>query len=100
MTINGECYRVILKNHLLRTVAGKRPELAGNYIFHQDNVPPHKSRIVTEFLVEQGIQKLRHPPYSPDLASSDFWLSDTLKLSLQGRVFPSRSSLVSAVTSL
>jgi histone-lysine N-methyltransferase SETMAR len=72
-------------------------ELVGNFILHQDNAPPHKARIVTEFLVEKGIETLRHPPYSPDLAPSDFWLFDTLKLSLQGRQFPSRSSLGSAV---
>jgi hypothetical protein len=47
----------------------------------QDNAPPHKARIVTEFLVEQGIETLRHPPYSPDIAPSDFSLFDTLKLS-------------------
>jgi len=97
MTITGACYRDILKNHLLPAVAEKRPELVGNFILHQDNTPPHKARIVTEFLVEQGIETLRHPPYSPDLAPSDFWLFDTLKLSLRGREFPSRSSLGSAV---
>ena len=96
MTITGECYRDVLKNQLLRTVAEKWTELVGNIILHQDNAPPHKARIVTEFLVEQGIETLRHPPYSPDLASSDFWLSETLKLSLQGRQFASRSSLGSA----
>jgi len=93
MTITGECYRDILKNQLLPAVAEKRPELVGNFILHQDNAPPHKARIVTEFLVEQGIEALRHPPYSPD----HFWLFDTLKLSLRGRQFPSRSSLGSAV---
>ena len=85
-----------LKNQLLHAVAEKRPELVGNFILHQDNAPPHKAQIVTEFLVEQGIEALRHPPYSPDLAPSDFWLFDTLKLSLRRR-FPSRSSLGSAV---
>jgi len=97
MTITGEVYRDILKNQLLPAVTEKRPELVGNFILHQDNAPPHKVRIVTEFLVEQGIETLRHPPYSPDLAPSNFWLFDTLKLSLRGRQFPSRSSLGSAV---
>jgi len=81
MTITGEYYRDILKNRLLPAVAEKRPELVGNFILHQDSTPPHKAQIVTEFLVEQGIETLQHPPYSPDLAPSDFWLFDTLKLS-------------------
>jgi len=82
---------------MLPAVAEKRPELVENFILHQDNAPPHKVRIVIEFLVEQGIETLQHPPYSPELAPSDFWLFDTLKLSLRGRQFPSRSSLGSAV---
>ena len=97
VTITGECYRDTLKNQLFPTVAEKRPELVGNFILHQHIAPQHKARIVTAFLVEQWIETLRHPPYSPDLAPSDFWLSDTMKLSLRGRKFPSRSSLGSAV---
>ena len=92
MTITGKCYRDILKNQLLPAVAEMRPELVGKFIIHQDNATPHKAQIVTEFLVEEGIETLRHPPYSPDLAPSDFSLFDTLKLSLRGRQFPSRSN--------
>lgn len=57
----------------------------------------NKKHIVTEFLLENGIETLRHPPYSPDLAPSDFWLFDTLKNTLQGRQFSSKSSLGLAV---
>ena len=71
----------ILKNRLLPAVAEKRPELVGNFILHKDNTPPHKARIVIEFLTQQGIETPRHPPYSPDLAPSDFWLTPWNSLS-------------------
>ena len=51
----------ILKKQLLPAVAENRPELVGNFILHQDNAPPREARIVTEFLVEQGIETLQHP---------------------------------------
>jgi histone-lysine N-methyltransferase SETMAR len=38
----------------------------------QDNVKPHVTKTVTEQLKKAGITIIRHPPYSPDLAPSDF----------------------------
>jgi hypothetical protein len=30
---------------------------------------------------------VEHPPYSPDLASNDFWLFTEIKSALKGRIF-------------
>jgi hypothetical protein len=38
-------------------------------------------------LARNNIPIVPHPPYSPDLAPSDFWLFPTLKMSLRGRRF-------------
>ena len=43
---------------------------------HMDNVGPH---LVNKRLEELGIKRLPHPPYSPDLAPSDFFLFGHLK---------------------
>ena len=43
------------------------------------NNQPHKAKIVKDYLEEQELQVLPHPPYSPDLAPCDFWLFPTLK---------------------
>ncbi|XP_045105138.1 uncharacterized protein LOC123500495 [Portunus trituberculatus] len=43
-------------------------------MLHHDNAAPHKGRLTVQFLEQQGITLLPHPPYSPDLASCDFWL--------------------------
>ena len=55
---------------------GKRPALfkLGQWHFHQDNAPVHKSILVTDYLTKMGIKTVPHPPYYPDLAPCDFWL--------------------------
>ena len=45
----------------------------------QDNTPVHNSILVTDFLTKMGIKTLPHRPYSPDLASCDFWLFPKLR---------------------
>ena len=44
-----------------------------------DNSPPHKHRDVIDYLTEEGIEIIPHPPYSPDLSPCDFWLNDYIK---------------------
>ena len=39
-------------------------------------VRPHAHRDVVDYLTEEGIEIIPHPPYSPDLAPCDFWLND------------------------
>ena len=47
--------------------------------FHQDNAPVYNSMLVTNYLTKMGIKTVRHPPYSPDLASCDFQLFPKLR---------------------
>ena len=47
--------------------------------FHQDNAPVHNSILVTDYLTKMGIKTVPHSPYSPDLASCDFWLFSKLR---------------------
>ncbi|GFU73776.1 histone-lysine N-methyltransferase SETMAR [Trichonephila clavipes] len=44
-----------------------------------------------------GWERLHHPPYSPDLASSDFHLFPALKKNLTGRHFGSNAEVKQAV---
>ena len=41
--------------------------------------PVHNTIIVTDYLTKMGINKVPHPPYSPDLASYDFCLFPKLR---------------------
>ena len=68
--------------------------MRGRKLHH--NAPAHIAAAIREFLSEQGISTLPHPPYSPDLASCDFWLFPTMKRMLKGRRFESDEALEEA----
>lgn len=58
-------------------------------IFHQDNAKPHKSRKTMEVLQKLNWTLMEHPPYSPDIAPSDFYLFRNLQNHLSGVRFKS-----------
>jgi histone-lysine N-methyltransferase SETMAR len=41
-------------------------------IIHSDNARSHTARATSDFMDENAMTRAPHPPYSPDLASSDF----------------------------
>ena len=59
----------------------------GDWQLHHDNVPAHTSCLMQRFLVKYQITQVTQLPYSPDLASCDFWLFPKLKLPLKGKGF-------------
>ena len=67
----------------------KRPELINRkgVIFHHDNARPHTSLMTRQKLGQLGWKVLIHPPYSPDLAPSDYHLFRSLQNSLNGKTF-------------
>jgi histone-lysine N-methyltransferase SETMAR len=65
-------------------------------LFHHDNAPPHRAARVHQFF-DDNFEVVPHAPYSPDLAPSDFWMFPTLKDTLRGRTFSSRSALATAI---
>jgi len=50
-----------------------------------------------EHIAKLGWTVLPHPPYSPDLAPSDFHLFGPMKDGLRGQHFPSKDAVVQAV---
>jgi transposase len=66
----------------------KRPQKwKKGWELHHDNAPSHTAMGVQQFLAKNHIPIVSHPPYSPDLAPSDFWLFPALKMGLRGRSF-------------
>ena len=58
----------------------KRPQMKKKKVlFHQDNALPHKLIATMEKLYELHFELLPHPPYSPDLALSAYYLFVDLK---------------------
>jgi hypothetical protein len=51
-------------------------------VVHMDNSPVHNCGM-TNFFADHNMLRLRHSPYSPDLAPSDFYLFRTVKEKLK-----------------
>ncbi|KAI6648630.1 Histone-lysine N-methyltransferase SETMAR-like [Oopsacas minuta] len=68
----------------------------GLRILH-DDARPYKTKLFREELGAMKIGELGHPPYSPSLASCDFWLFPKLKKNLSGRKFESQAQIGSAI---
>jgi len=94
-TINAEYYLpllVQLKDILKEKRRGKMTKVV---LFLHDNAPAHRALATQKKLAYLGFQYLGHPPYSPDLAPSDYHLFPGLKKQLKGRLFrPTRRSLL------
>jgi hypothetical protein len=63
-------------------------------LFRPDNAAPHKAAIKRQKLAELRFQFLKHPAYSPDSGSSDYYLFPNLK---KGRKFSSIEEATLAV---
>ena len=89
-TINSNKYYSQL-DQLKVVLDEKHPELVNRkcIIFHQDNATPHVSLMTRQKLLQLGWEVLIHPPYSPDIAPSDFHLFQSLQNSLSGKNFNS-----------
>ena len=77
-TVNQTLYLQVLGCLRNRVVRVHR-EIANMWFFHHDNAPSHTAIAVREFLAQNNITTLPHPPYSPDLALCDFFLFPKLK---------------------
>ena len=64
-----------------------------------DNAPAHTSQVAMTAGTECGFEILPHPPYSPDMAPSDFYLFPKLKSHLRGTQFGSNEGVIEAVNS-
>jgi hypothetical protein len=87
-TVNGKFYCEVLK-WLRGGIQRKRPGKwkNNNWFLCHDNAPAHTSLIVQQFLTSKNITVILHPPYSPDLAPSDFFLFPKMKLQLKGSLW-------------
>jgi len=65
-------------------------------LFLRDNAPAHRTLATLKGLAYLGFQYLDHPPYSPDLAPSDYYLFPGLKKQLKGRHSSSDAEVIAA----
>jgi transposase len=64
---------------------------------HADNSGRHVSTKVKQSMKDHSLRTAPHPPYSPDLAPSDFFLFGYVKRALQRSKFQSADEVLKAV---
>ena len=75
----------------------KRSNVSKNVVLHTNNAPSHR---VDDELHNLGINRLVHPPYTPDLAPCDFFLFGYIKMRLEGRSYDNADNIVQEVTNI
>ena len=87
--INSQYYaNLVTETQALR----RKPRGFPLWLLH-DNAPIHTSQLSKGVIDATHFNLLSHPPYSPDLAPSDFWLFRHLKKHLRGKHFDSPTSV-------
>jgi hypothetical protein len=77
--LHGKALRCTSRQTVAATVSRRRGKLSKGILFLQDNAAPHKAAIKHHKLTDLHFEVLKHPAYSPELATSDYWLSLNLK---------------------
>ena len=94
-TINSDnC--IALLNRLEDAIKKKWPHMAKKLLLQQDNAPIHKLMKTMVKLNDLRFELLPCPPYSPDLAPSNFYLFADLKKMLQSKRFSSDDEVIAA----
>jgi histone-lysine N-methyltransferase SETMAR len=87
-TVTSAWYSDVLVNKLKPAIRSKRwGLLSKRLLLLHDNAHPHMAAPTVDTLRALKYEVLKHPPYSPDLAPSDFHLFGPMKEHLQGQKF-------------
>ena len=82
-TNNAEYYSSLLVQMKDILMEKRRGEVTKVVLFLYDNGPAHRALATQKKLAYLGFQCLDHPPYSPDLAPSDYHLFPGLKKTIE-----------------
>lgn len=96
-TITGEYYADLMTKLREAIKQKRRGKLTAGPLLLHDNAPVHKSRKAQAAIRRCNFEELNHPPYSPDIAPSDFYLFANLKRHLRGKHFDSDEELIETV---
>jgi histone-lysine N-methyltransferase SETMAR len=95
VTINSEAYINKLEKRFRLVWPGKNP---AEMLLQHDNAHPHTGLRTREHITKMGWTMLPHPPYSPDLAPSDFHVFGSLRDALRGTHFEDDNSVIEAMS--
>ena len=87
-TVTSATYADLLKNHLRPAITSKRRGLLSTGVLLQhDNARPHTARSTVATIQDLSFECFPHPPYSSDLAPSDFHVFGPFKAAMGGKSF-------------
>jgi histone-lysine N-methyltransferase SETMAR len=96
-TVNAASYCALLERLKQAILRKRRGLMTKGVILLHDNARPHTARLTQATIDNLGIEVLPHPPYSPDLAPSDYHLFGPMKKMLGGQKFASDPEVQEAV---
>jgi len=96
-TINAAAYCETLKKLKKKIKDKRRGMLTRGVSLLHDNARSHTARLTQDLLVSFGWDIVTHPPYSLDLALSDYHLFNKLKEFLGGQRFSNDEEVQDAV---
>ncbi|CAH1974916.1 unnamed protein product [Acanthoscelides obtectus] len=93
-TVTADWYTTIRLPKVITELRRINPERS--IILHQDNASSHTAQKTRQYLTEENVELLDHPPYSPDLSPNDFFTFPKIKNRLRGPRFQSPEEAVDA----
>ena len=95
-TVTADWYTTVCLPKVITEINSQREKTGvRGILLHYDNASSYTA--LRKFLEDSGLRTLHHPPYSPDLATCDFWLFPTIKNELRGKRFSSNEELAGAL---
>ncbi|CAH2003352.1 unnamed protein product [Acanthoscelides obtectus] len=86
-TVTADWYTTICLPKVITQLRKINPER--RIILHQDNASSHTAQRTRQYLTEENVELLDHPPYSPDLSPNDLFTFPKIKNRLSGQKFQS-----------
>jgi transposase len=93
-TINGAYFREEIILPLSKEMKSK--SMVPKLWLHMDNASPHKAGDTLDLITRLGFIQMPQPPFSPDLAPSDFYLFGRVKKEMKGKKYETPEEAVKA----
>lgn len=93
ISFNADYYVGQIEEFRKQLPVRRRGILSAGPLIWVDNAPIHMASISRAAFERSGLELLKMPPYSPDIAPCDYYLFRNLKSWLQGRKFSSREEV-------
>ncbi len=95
-TITAASYCEVLER--VKIAIRQKRRWRGPVYFQHDNAKPHTAKLTQAKIQKLGWKLLPHPPYSPDLAPSDFHLFLSMANNQRGKRFSSEEEAKAATS--